>query len=137
MHELLHYTLTIASPLKMSKSLSSFISNFLLLQKSANKASQHSISRGKKAEWEEIAHASEALLPEIQKIYWSGVERELRDVILTLKTWRQPAFANIMLEDEKDDEIYGFDTFIDQVNETSRELAVMYGKASIAVHKLH
>jgi len=120
----------------MSTALNTLLSNIQLLHKSSTKASRHSISPGKKGEWKQIANATEALLPELEKIYWNGVERELRDIILTFKTWQQPPFKTIVLEDEKDDEIYGFDTFIDQVNESSRELAVMYGMKPFQAGKI-
>ena len=113
---------------KIPISLSTLCDNIQLLHRSATKASNRTISRGKKVERKEVANASTALLPKLQEMYWSGVERELRDIILTLKAWEHRYFDSIVLDDEKDAKIYGFDTFIDQVNETSRELAVLYGK---------
>jgi hypothetical protein len=80
------------------------------------------------AKWKEISDATNNLLQEMEKMYWNGVGRELIDIILTLKTWQQPEFADVEPEDEKDDEIYGFDTFLDQVNASSRAMAELYGK---------
>lgn len=107
-------------------------------QKKSAASSAH-ISSGSKREWNEIPKAQEALLPELQKMFWSGVQRELIHIILTLKAWQHPDFRDVELEDEKDKEIYGFDTFLDQVNESSREFALQYGKSEYLyqIHRLH
>ncbi|KAH7128561.1 hypothetical protein B0J11DRAFT_567153 [Dendryphion nanum] len=103
-----------------------------LLYRSATKISNRPISHGKKKEWKEIDNAAVALLPEVQKLYWNGVERELRDIISTLKAWEQLDPDGVTLEEEKSDEIYGFDTYIDQVSESSREFADLYMREKAA-----
>lgn len=81
-----------------------------------------------KRKWEEIQNAETALLRELQEMFWAGVRRELVEIIRTLKAWRDDdALKDVELEEEKDCEICGFDTFIDQVSESSREFAVDYG----------
>lgn len=70
----------------------------------------------------------ESLLQELQKMYWAGVKRELGHIILSLKKWQTPDYASVILSDEQDDFIHGFDTFVDQVSETSREFAERYEK---------
>jgi hypothetical protein len=92
-------------------------------------ASSGHISSGSKREWEKIPNAQEALLPELQKMYWNGIRRELIRIILTLKAWQHSDFRDMELKDENDNEIYGFDTFLDQVNESSREFALQYGQS--------
>lgn len=83
-------------------------------------------SNGVDLEWTSIPNPQQALLQEIEKLYWNGVRRELVEIILTLKTWQHDDFAKVALRDETDREIYGFDTFLDQVNESSRDFAVRY-----------
>lgn len=61
-------------------------------------------------------------------MYWNGVKRELAHILLTLRKWQQPEYAFKILSDGRDDFIHGFDTFIDQVSETSREFAAGCGK---------
>lgn len=112
----------------MSVSLTTLRTHLNLLQKKSAASSAH-ISSGSKREWKEIPKAQEALLPELQKMFWNGVRRELIHIILTLKAWSHPDFRDVELEDENDKEIYGFDTFLDQFNESSREFALQYGQS--------
>jgi hypothetical protein len=88
-----------------------------------------SITTASNLPWHRInGSAHDSLLPELQKMYWNGVKRELAHILLTLRKWQQPEYTFTILSDEKDDFIHGFDTFIDQVSETSREFAARYGK---------
>lgn len=81
------------------------------------------------SKWEQIkGPVQETLLPELQKMYWDGVKRELAHILLTLRQWQQPKFASTTLTDENDDFIHGFDTFVDQVSERSRDFAERYDK---------
>ena len=75
-----------------------------------------------------IGPVQETLLRELQKMYWDGVKRELIHILLTLRKWQQSDFAETTLLDEKDDFIHGFDTFVDQVSESSRNFATRYNK---------
>lgn len=54
------------------------------------------------------------------------MRRELAYTILTLKAWHHSNLKDIELDDKDDHEIYGFDTFLDQVNKVSREFALEY-----------
>jgi hypothetical protein len=112
----------------MSASLTTLHTYLNPLRKKSAASGAH-ISSGRKREWKKIPNAQEALLLELQKMYWNGVRRELIHVILTLKAWQHPDFRDVELEDEKDKDIYGFDTFLDQVNESSREFALQYGQS--------
>ncbi|KAI9868519.1 MAG: hypothetical protein M1813_005963 [Trichoglossum hirsutum] len=77
--------------------------------------------------WEELGSASEHLLPQLRKMYWDGVKRELTHILLTLREWQLPKYSSILLEDEEDDFIHGYDTFLDQVSYDSRIFAQRYG----------
>lgn len=95
-------------------------------------ASAH-VSNSTDLDWTSIPNCQHALLQELKNLYWNGVRRELIDVIFTLKTWQHEDFAQVDLSDETDQEIYGFDTFLDQVNESSRDFALQYGKHHVLV----
>lgn len=95
-------------------------------------ASAH-VSNGTDLDWTFIPHPEHSLLQELKKLYWNGVRRELIDIIFTLKTWQHEDFAEVVLSDETDQEIYGFDTFLDQVNESSRDFALLYGEQHVLV----
>jgi hypothetical protein len=85
------------------------------------------ITRAPNLKWEKIdGPVQETLFREMQKMYWEGVRRELLPILLTLRKWQQSEFAETTLVDEKDDFIHGFDTFVDQVSETSRGFADRY-----------
>lgn len=88
-----------------------------------------SISSTPSLKWDQIqGPVQENLFPELQKIYWNGVRRELAHILLTLRQWQQPNFASTILADEEDDFIHGFDTFVDQVSEKSRDFAERYDR---------
>lgn len=63
----------------------------------------------------------------MRDMYWTGVKHELSLILLTLKEWQRPRYASIMLNDETDLSIHGYDTFIDQINQSSRDFAERYG----------
>ncbi|KAK3389152.1 hypothetical protein B0H63DRAFT_499379 [Podospora didyma] len=74
-------------------------------------------STNARPQWEEVPDAASAL----------GIRRELVEVIRTLKAWQHADLRDVELKEEKDGvEICGFDTFLDQVSESSREFAVDY-----------
>jgi len=86
-----------------------------------------SITTAPNLKWSPIkGPVEETLFPELQTMYWDGVKRELAHILLTLKKWQQPEYASTILVDEKDDFIHGFDTFVDQVSESSRDFASRY-----------
>ena len=72
----------------------------------------------------------ELLLPEIEEMYWDGVRRELEIILLTLKQWQEQEGGPVTIPDESEvDFIHGFDTFVDQVCEESRNFARRYGRS--------
>lgn len=76
---------------------------------------------------ETIGPGADHLLAEMRSMYWAGVRRELKNILLALKTWQQEDFADIILEDEKGEQwIHGYDTFVDSVSEWGREAAKRY-----------
>lgn len=82
--------------------------------------------------WTDARPAHSHLLSELQNMYWDGVERELMYILLTLREWQLPKYEGVVLEDEGDDFVHGYDTFLDQVSLESREFARRYGM-SIAI----
>ncbi|KAL4784227.1 hypothetical protein BJX76DRAFT_357191, partial [Aspergillus varians] len=81
------------------------------------------ISEAAISPWTLIEEGPDHLLHNLEQLYWTGVERELENVLLTLKEWQSQPLATSDLPDEVDDFIHGFDTFIDQVHEDSRDFA--------------
>lgn len=72
----------------------------------------------------EIGPAAVHLQEELRRLYWAGVKRELPHILLTLRQWhRRSEFANTVLDDELDQHMHGYDTFIDQVSHSSRQFS--------------
>ncbi len=90
----------------------------------------------KKLDWAEIGAAQDVLLLELQAMFWDGVQRELKEIIRTLREWRGEELKDIVLEDEKNENIYGFETFIDQVIDSSREFSVQYGLCWLCSYRI-
>jgi hypothetical protein len=117
--------------------MSSFLRSSLAsaLKKPLSQSSSHSsIDGGNEPDipWEEVGSAYERLLPELRKMYWDGVRRELAHILLTLHEWQQSKYSKIVVEDEEDDFIHGYDTFLDQVSFHSRVFAQRYGKSTLS-----
>jgi hypothetical protein len=70
------------------------------------------------------------LLELLLKAYWHGVRRELRSMIRTLGNWKTH-FPDTILGDETDDFIHGFDNFIDQISQSTRQFADGFGASKI------
>ncbi|KAI3332064.1 hypothetical protein HD806DRAFT_179608 [Xylariaceae sp. AK1471] len=81
------------------------------------------ITKAENSPWNSIGDAKDNLFNEIDRLYWIGVKQELVSVLCTLRAWQAPEYENIDLDDESDNFVHGFDTFIDQVNEDSRVFA--------------
>lgn len=79
--------------------------------------------------WTPIKSSKENLLEEMLRMYWNGVSRELEHIIMSLSNWQHNRFSAVVLEEEEDDIICGYETFLDQVSESSRAFAIRYGKA--------
>ncbi|KAF5613117.1 uncharacterized protein FSUBG_847 [Fusarium subglutinans] len=78
--------------------------------------------------WTRVGPGKDHVLSELESLYWDGVKAELENIVRTLKAWQQPEFAQVSIEDEDDDLIHGFDTFLDSVSQQSRAHAIRYGK---------
>ncbi|GIJ86992.1 hypothetical protein Asppvi_005891 [Aspergillus pseudoviridinutans] len=76
------------------------------------------------AAWSSVGAGKEILFSELERLYWEGVKEELENIIRTLKVWQQPEFADIVVADETDDFVHGFDTFLDQVGQEARAFAI-------------
>ena len=94
------------------------------------------VDNGTDLKWTSIPNPQQALLQELQQLYWNGVRRELMDIIFTLKTWQHKDFEKVALSDETDQETYGFDTFLDQVIESSRDFALQYCEQHVSAPNL-
>ncbi|TGJ84461.1 hypothetical protein E0Z10_g4333 [Xylaria hypoxylon] len=81
------------------------------------------ITEAENLPWNLIGDAEDNLFNEVERLYWIGTKKELESVLRTLRAWQAPQYQNIGLEDESDSFVHGFDTFIDQVSETSRAFA--------------
>ena len=109
------------------------LSNRLLWMKSirngtpSSSPSSNNITNAPNLPWTEIGDAGTYLLQELTSLYWEGVKRELEVILLTLKKWQEPEYSSVVLDDEKEKFVHGFDTFIDQVSQESREFAIRYG----------
>ena len=81
--------------------------------------------------WQLVGPARDHLLDRLHELYWDGVKAELEVIIRTLRTWQQPHYKSVVLDDESDDFVHGFDTFIDQVSQKSRAFATRYGTFAV------
>lgn len=82
--------------------------------------------------WTRVGPGKDHILSELESLYWDGVKAELENIVRTLKAWQQPEFADVSIEDEDDDLIHGFDTFLDSVSQQSRAHAIRYGMYEIS-----
>jgi len=89
--------------------------------------SSNNITNAPNLPWTEIGDAETYLRQELTSLYWEGVKRELEVILLTLKKWQEPEYSSVVLDDEKEKFVHGFDTFIDQVSQESRAFAIRYG----------
>ena len=94
---------------------------------SSQRAHSENITPAPDIPWDLVGPARDHLLDRLKKMYWNGVKSELEVIIRTLRSWQQPQYESVVLDDESDDFIHGFDTFIDQVSQDSRAFATLYG----------
>ena len=95
--------------------------------------SETGITAASDAAWSPVGAGSDHLLTELENLYWDGVRGELENIIRTLRTWQRPEFASVAADDEEDDFIHGFDTFLDQVSQQSRAFAIRYGLSNLVM----
>ncbi|RMJ27757.1 hypothetical protein PHISP_01401 [Aspergillus sp. HF37] len=77
-----------------------------------------------------IGSGQDHLADQLESLYWEGIQRKLENVTSTLRRWQEPDLADIALEEEADEHIHGFDTFLDQVSYDSRAFAAQYPHVS-------
>ncbi|RAL11933.1 uncharacterized protein BO97DRAFT_478319 [Aspergillus homomorphus CBS 101889] len=99
----------------------------LRLKHRFERSSLPNITNAARTPWKSIGPANEHLLSELESLYWYGVKLELENIIRTLNIWQQPEFTDVTVEDEHDNEVHGFETFIDQVSQETRAFARRYG----------
>ena len=90
-------------------------------------SSPSSITPAPSLPWTSLGAARDHLLDELEALYWDGAAAELDNVVRTLRAWhheQHPNLADVTVEDEDDDNVYGFDTFLDQVSEEAREKCI-------------
>ncbi|KAF5021924.1 hypothetical protein F66182_6027 [Fusarium sp. NRRL 66182] len=68
-----------------------------------------------------LGPAAEHLQHELLEMYWQAVERELPYLLLTFRRWQSRQDSSGLLPDEEDHHIHGYDTFLDQVSDFSRQ----------------
>ncbi|KAF9894907.1 hypothetical protein FE257_004529 [Aspergillus nanangensis] len=93
--------------------------------------SHQTITPGPNLPWDHVGPAKVHLIKELERLYWTGVEIELQNIICTLKIWNQPEFTHVDVSHEYDHRIHGFDTFVDQVSQDARLFATQYGSSDI------
>lgn len=93
------------------------------------RSSLPNITHAPRAPWKLVGPASAHLQSELETLYWYGVRLELENTIRTLKTWQQSEYTDVAVDDEHDNNLHGFDTFIDQVTQETRAFAIRYGSA--------
>jgi hypothetical protein len=57
------------------------------------------------------------------ELYWTGVQLELANMILTMHAWSEGSLAAVAEAGETDCSVEGYQTFLDQICEGSRILA--------------
>lgn len=78
--------------------------------------------------WSKIGNQPQLVRNEIEKLYWEGVKGELENIIRTLKAWQAPEYSEAFTQENEDEPLHGYDTFIDQVSQETRALAIRYGE---------
>lgn len=76
--------------------------------------------------WTEIGPAPEHLAKEVERLYWEGARAEIENIIRTLQIWRRPEYAAAAFLSDNDDNIHGYDTFLDQVGQQARSFAIRH-----------
>ncbi|PYH86892.1 hypothetical protein BO82DRAFT_397458 [Aspergillus uvarum CBS 121591] len=96
------------------------------------RSSLPNITLAPRAPWKLVGPASVHLQTELETLYWYGVGLELENIIRTLKTWQQSEYTDVAVDDDHDNNVHGFDTFIDQVTQETRAFALRYGEEKTA-----
>jgi hypothetical protein len=78
--------------------------------------------------WQNLGVADGCLFHELEQMYWDGVKCEIEVILITLRKWQESDDGLKEPEEDTDDFIHGFDTFIDQVSQESRAFATHYSK---------
>lgn len=84
-----------------------------------------------KLPWEEDDQPAtkERFLSLLLELYWNGVHREIRHILLSLVELQENGQSNIERDEGNDGDICGYDTFMDQICVSSRQLAEEYGRS--------
>ena len=72
--------------------------------------------------------AADELYSQLLEMYWLSVTREMKHILLTLRTWQRPPYESTILPDEENDFIHGYDTFMEQLSQSTHSLAQKHRK---------
>jgi hypothetical protein len=86
------------------------------------------VTRTPKVPRQKVGPAKTNLHGALHPMYWAAVRRELKHILLTLRKWQLVEYASTILPDEEDHFIHGYDTFLEQVSQSTRKLADEHGK---------
>ncbi|KAH7134603.1 hypothetical protein B0J13DRAFT_560762 [Dactylonectria estremocensis] len=98
-----------------------------ILSLGSSPSSPSSITSAPDLAWSLVGSGGEHLLVELEGLYWDGVKAELENIVRTLKIWQQPEYSDVTVEEEEDEHLHGFDTFLNQVSQEARAFAIRYG----------
>lgn len=65
-------------------------------------------------------------MQQLETLYWEGVRGEIENIIRTLKIFQAPEYADGLVDDVEENDVHGYDTFLDQVNQQARAFALRY-----------
>jgi len=90
--------------------------------------SSHNVTSAPKVPRQKVGPAAAHTYDAFRRMYWDAVRRELKHILLTLRKWQHSEYASRVLPDEQDHFIHGYDTFLEQVSQSTHKLAGRHGK---------
>ena len=93
---------------------------------SSSQRHQQCITPGPDLPWEHIGSGPERLLEEVEKLYWHGVQGEVKNIIETLRTWQE--YSSKDVDDPIPSQLDGYDTFITNITQWPRKAAEIYSR---------
>ncbi|PKS05019.1 hypothetical protein jhhlp_008385 [Lomentospora prolificans] len=90
---------------------------------------QNHITPGPDLPWESVGPGKDHLLAEVEKLYWRGARDEIEHIINTVAHWRDASFSSSTAKTPKvPTDLQGYDSFLENVNQWSRESAEKYSE---------
>jgi hypothetical protein len=56
---------------------------------------------GQHLQWSEVGSTSKELQALMRELYWTGVKRDILDIIRTLRTWRGDEYRDVLLNEDQ------------------------------------